>query len=325
MDHYLFVDRLKGLAMLLVVMGHLLLTSFGNAEDNPLFAICETTEMQLFSFLSGYVVTTMSLKKLIIKTPKLLLPMLLVGLFYSLYSGRPCSAFFYSPFKSGYWYFIFMFYCYVCLCIITTFSPKYKSNTINALQDIFWLISFYALFKVLRSLMHLTWDNDLFSLSLFTGFWPYFYSGILARKYNLVGVLVENNIIFSLALLFYFPFVYMYCTNGIIYMHLASLCAVIFLFYLFSKRERFSSAIERVLGRIGKSSMDVYLYHFFFLNTINLQIVGTWVNDTHNYFIESIVASSIAILIAILSIFIGNVIKKSNLLRCIIYGDFLCK
>ncbi len=70
-----YIDRLKGLAMILVAMGHLILVSFKNPVGNPLFAICKTTEMMLFSFLSGFVVTTMSFGKVIKKLPQLLLPM----------------------------------------------------------------------------------------------------------------------------------------------------------------------------------------------------------------------------------------------------------
>ncbi len=315
-----YIDRLKGLAMILVVMGHLILVSFKNPVGNPLFAICETTEMMLFSFLSGFVVTTMSFRKVIKKLPKLLLPMLTVGVIYTYYSGRQWDVFVNSPFKCGYWYFLFIAYCYLCLAIVQKCSIASIKHWQKVLQDVCWLVLFYLAVVLIKHLVHITWNSDWFSLSVFYSFWPYFMLGYIFRKYGFINRLAKMNALFSFALILYIPFVYLYCTHGHVFMHLAALCAIIVLLYIFSNRENDSSNSERFLGFIGKYSIDVYLFHFFFLNAINLKMVGDWVDRTNNYLIEFFFVSCIALLVSFLSICIAKLIKKSRLLYSVIYG-----
>lgn len=317
-----YIDRLKGLAMILVVMGHLILVSFKNPVGNPLFAICETTEMMLFSFLSGFVVTTMSFRKVIKKLPQLLLPMLTIGVFYTYYSGRQCYDFINSPFKCGYWYFLFLAYCYFCLSTIQKCSITFKKVWQSVLQDVVWLVFFCLIVVLIRHLLHISWNSDWLSLSVFYSFWPYFMLGNIFRKYNVVNYLEGNNLIFSFALLLYIPFVILYFKQGHVFMHLAALCAIIVLLYLFSKRDNNSSKTESLLNIIGQSSIDVYLFHFFFLNVINLYMVGDWIDRTNNYLIEFFFVLFIALLLSLLSICLANLIKKSRLLYSVIYGRF---
>ena len=144
----------------------------------------------------------------------------------------------------------------------------------------------------------------------------------LFRKYNLVNYLEDCNLIFSFTLLLYIPFVILYCRQGHVFMHLAALCAIIVLLFVFQKREKDSSYAESFLGYIGKSSIDVYLFHFFLLNAINLSMVGKWFDLTNNYFVEFLVVLSIAILVSSLCVFIARVFHKSNMLNVVVYGHF---
>ena len=315
-----YVDRLKGIAILLVVMGHLLLVSFDNANGNPLFTVCETTEMMLFSFLSGFVTKGMTFRKLFYKIPGLLLPMLTIGIVYTYYSGRNWEDFLYSPFKCGYWYFVFMVYSYLCSCVINRLGVVFNAHYLRIIQDVFWGLSFFLLFKILRSLIGVTWNYDFCSITVFTCYWPYFLLGMITRKYHLDDYLTQTNILFSLALLSYVPFTYLYLKHGFLFMHFAAISAIVVLLYLFSGRENETSRVETALSYIGKSSIDVYLFHFFFLNAINLHDLGTWVDDSKNYFLQSVLILGIALLISCLCILLAKIIRKSHLLLFIIYG-----
>ena len=55
-SRYEYIDRLKGLAILLVVMGHLMAFSL-IASRNPIFTVISSFHMPLFMFLSGLVVS----------------------------------------------------------------------------------------------------------------------------------------------------------------------------------------------------------------------------------------------------------------------------
>lgn len=103
----------------------------------------------------------------------------------------------------------------------------------------------------------------------------------------------------------------------------AGLFSVPTFIYLFRSREHKQSLIEDGLAFVGRRSLDVYIYHYFFIHLIFLAAFGEWVIKTGNYFIELIVCIFIAIGIAIICILAGYVVRQSNLLNNVIYGKFM--
>lgn len=57
MNHFAYIDRLKGFTILVVVMGHLALFSL-DTGSTTVFRIIQSFEMPLFMFLSGLVIST---------------------------------------------------------------------------------------------------------------------------------------------------------------------------------------------------------------------------------------------------------------------------
>ena len=55
MKRYDFIDYAKGLAIMLVVIGHLLQYNFSGTSSKGLFDLIYSFHMPLFMFLSGYV------------------------------------------------------------------------------------------------------------------------------------------------------------------------------------------------------------------------------------------------------------------------------
>src|SRR4051812_48829782 len=49
------MDALKGAAILLVVLGHAVQSSYVNFDSNPLFRVIYAFHMPLFMFVSGYI------------------------------------------------------------------------------------------------------------------------------------------------------------------------------------------------------------------------------------------------------------------------------
>lgn len=89
------------------------------------------------------------------------------------------------------------------------------------------------------------------------------------------------------------------------------------------QREYKDSKVERWLSDIGKQTLDIYIYHGFFILgalQLNLLFLKEWVYETNNYVLCFIIASLASILLAYLSIFIGKCVRTSNFFRIIIYG-----
>ena len=121
-----YIDRMKGFAIFLVVMGHVVGFAFGQADDLTGRWI-SSFHMPLFMFLSGLVACSgvvspyWNIGKLARKLRALLLPLFVFGLCYtftfvkSVVSG--VVGFVESPAKNGYWYLMTLAVFYVSLSL----------------------------------------------------------------------------------------------------------------------------------------------------------------------------------------------------------------
>lgn len=80
------------------------------------------------------------------------------------------------------------------------------------------------------------------------------------------------------------------------------------------------SKIENLLAWIGKGTLDIYIFHYFILQIINIPILGNWFIETSNYFLEVIFLCILSIIISCACICIGRTIRLSPLLTQIVYG-----
>lgn len=119
-----YIDQLKGLAMLLVVIGHIIVFC-GLGYDNIFIRNITMMNMPLFFFLNGLVISEkMSLKGLLRKTCQLLLPFFSWGILMTLYRNSTFLDFLFNYWKYGYWY---------LLVLLEFFIAQVGLNNINLL------------------------------------------------------------------------------------------------------------------------------------------------------------------------------------------------
>lgn len=130
-----YIDWLKAIAIISVVMGHVIGFDFFSLEDSSksfLNRFITSIHMPLFIFLSGLVVSykfesiTDICKKLFIKARVLLFPVILVGIPYALWRGFTLYEFVTSPMKYGYWYLLTLFELYILLYLVIYISKFTK-------------------------------------------------------------------------------------------------------------------------------------------------------------------------------------------------------
>lgn len=141
-----YIDRMKGLAIFLVVLGHVYYYAF-ERSNSMLSAFVGSFHMPLFMFLSGLVACSgvtppyWSLSKIIRKTRALLLPMLVFGLLFSdvftLDFSQRIMGFLESPSKYGYWYLMTLTVFYLSLSLFR-FNVKQKWYLDVALAIFIW-------------------------------------------------------------------------------------------------------------------------------------------------------------------------------------------
>ena len=108
-----YIDQLKGVAMFLVVVGHITLFSF-HLDEKPsfLFHFCCSIEMPLFTFLSGLMCKNIMdwegiKSKFIKQCRRLLFPFFVFGFLYAYMSG--CGGGKISHYKFQNWILVFAF------------------------------------------------------------------------------------------------------------------------------------------------------------------------------------------------------------------------
>ena len=87
-ERAILLDALRGFAIILVVLGHAIQSSFVDYDNNPFFRIIYSFHMPLFMFLSGYVSYASfdgTINKLVRRFRSLIIPFLFgyLLLFYS--------------------------------------------------------------------------------------------------------------------------------------------------------------------------------------------------------------------------------------------------
>ena len=146
--------------------------------------------------------------------------------------------------------------------------------------------------------------------------------GFIVRKHKEIEKIIDNMwlcvVFFVLSVIFGVLF---YERLNIIYHGLSGVFITFVLLKLFKLCESRGSVIEKQLALFGRNSLDIYLYQFFLLKLIDVSLVGKWSNSSHNYIVEFIIMLLMAILISYICIGIGLLLKKSSLIRKIVYGD----
>lgn len=247
------------------------------------------------------------------------MPFFVVGFACTFYRNATLYDFFQSGSKGGYWYLWVLAVFYLLLSIFRLCRGKLK-----ILWEILLASAIYILFKMLIRVYGIPGDHDIFSIGRCLEMWPYFILGIFTKKYNLLTYLHKYPVIASVAaisfiLTFFVAIDYYGCNLGRFY-KLAGISMLIYLIDIFSSRENQDTKLERQLAFIGRNSLEVYIFHYFFLVNINLSFLQSWALSTHNGLIELLLLIVVSVAITYLSMFIGWLFHQEKWLSRLIYG-----
>lgn len=315
-----YIDRLKGIAIILVVMGHVITFSMNHPIDDKLIKIISSFHMPLFMFLSGFVLSSPpNYKKLAKRFKQLIIPFLTIGLSYTLYMQHSIEDFFTNDAKLGYWYLfvLFIFNLFLLLFKLNTFN----NNNLKILCDIIIAIVIYTVLWGLSKLDSKA--NNLLSIYFFIKVWPFFIVGHLINKYhNLFNQLKQENNIYTIS---FIGTILYFCMvsrnfNSILFSLTCPFFVITTLFYIFVRRQKSYLCVERALEDIGKNTLEIYTLHYFLIANIRLDFLNQYF--TNNTIIEFITITIIAIIIIAIIYLITYLIKQSKLLHSFLFGRF---
>lgn len=326
MEKLNYIDRLKGFAILLVVMGHMYLFPM-HPNDNLIFRIISSFHMPLFLFLSGFVISNPSLTIFKNKAIKYLLPMFVFGTLFSLYMQQEFTwnylmktfNFLTEGSKNGYWYFLSLTIFYLTLPILNLCKNRKKFVEIG-IATLFYIV-FYVGWRKGGTI------GEVLSLEHAVCFYPFYILGYLSRKYNLVKLLLKNNWMFTIALVSYLILINLekeyipHNLYSILIRYVTPISAIIMCLFVFARREKDKSIIENQLAFWGKNTLSIYVLHFFIVYKINMETISFLFENNSNTFMQLLLVTVISIIVTYCSLYVGKFLKTSNLIRKYIYFE----
>lgn len=332
-NRIVFIDRLKGFTIFIVVIAHFYTFAF-HGTSSLYFRFFQSFEMYLFMWLSGYVAYISSMdviqkKEIYVKLlrrsimyicPAFVLSWIVEGIWRV--SQWNFDDMFYS-FWGGYWYLKSLAIYSLLQILIHKCNKLFFEFFICLIAYVF----FWGGWKLTPTL------NYIFSFEYEVCFFPFFVLGYYSRRFNVSQRILEHNFIFTISIIIYWIlfFVNDWPSNilsNIVGRFLMPLFFIVFCLYIFMKREGDSSMLERWFERIGRKTLDIYMYHMILMSTLGIYRFDTfwaWATSTGNQFFCLLLIIPLAIVVIYLSLGIGYVVRQSDCLRKLIYADFIKK
>lgn len=206
------LDYIRGIAMLMVVMGHVLLFSL-KIEHTALIGIIGICEMPLFFVVSGYLTHKereenfkRMLSRLLIRSRTLLVPLVVWSIVRNICDGT-VSYSLSDIYRGGYWFFLALWWCDVLNMFSAYLSKKFR---LGMLGDALLYGFVYAVI-LLGRIKNIDLGGVLPVQSV-QYYFPFFVMGLLMRKYQFLNGMVLNKYSYAVGMLlliigWYFSFI----------------------------------------------------------------------------------------------------------------------
>ena len=322
-----YIDELKGFTILVVVLAHVYFITL-NHPSSTVFRVSASFEMYLFMFISGFVAylpkNTLNEEQLVAKTKNRVISYIVPGYMISwivlgirLLLSQDNSLSFYN-FIEGYWYLKSL----SIYCLLGYVLYKCKKIWQELTICILVYVLFYIGWKYNKVL------NNIFNLEHVVCFFPFYMMGLYARRYDVfTNVKINGWVICSISALLYVLLMSMslhsHWINTLLQRGVIPIIAIICMIYLFRNREKESTAIDKWLKAIGGCTLDIYLYHVVILGQFFIPIIYTlFYRYTLGGLLEFIFALILTIVITYISIYVGRLVRRSNIGSRLIYGKW---
>jgi fucose 4-O-acetylase-like acetyltransferase len=331
-----FIDAIRGLAIILVVMGHAIAWNYPDWKDICMFdpsqpknhmaggvvwQIIYSFHMALFFMVSGYLSGTSIIDKknywdkIKNKTFRLLIPYFATG--YLIYFVRG---------NWGYWFLLTLYE--MSLLWIILFVLLKKLNPTSALwKDILVMALVYG---VLRGLSIFSLTAAYIDTNLLKYFIPFCF-GCLMKRHRVIENTIKEGKIFTVCLVLFFllfisrylteiPLLYVIIEKLDFFFSISALCACIATFSFFMNG--INQKIENLFVYLGKLSMPIYILHNLFLIQIaNVGIIILEQSAVTSITIQIVYSLIVSFIAIAMSIFLYHILHRSTLIRLLLFGE----
>jgi fucose 4-O-acetylase-like acetyltransferase len=322
-----YIDFIKGIAIILVVMGHVELYIL--SRHDIFITIISAIHVPTFIFLSGYlsyknkaaIQTQDIFLALWNKFKRLLIPFFLISILYAITFRLNYFLLFENSYKYGYWFTFTLFSLYAIYIISSVLSNK---------QSTIWkdIILYICIYLILSSLFYSHFISDkvlgILSLQQIVFYFPTFIFGVLMKKYSFYFEYLTQHIVILIVSLLTFISCIIMCEifkiDNLPILIISNISGVYLLIHTFKKLESSHFVNHLFINFLGSKSLEIYLIHFFFLIPLKEIWNQYLLHENSQLFLilYIIVFSAIVLSITILVI---NIITKSSILNKILFGN----
>ena len=298
-----YFDQMKGVAILFVVVGHILLWSLG-VKDTGLNQMYIIFYMPLFFYVSGYWTFKNNnsflevLKNVMKMSLHLLIPFFAFCFLFSLVKG--------TDFVS----------------LLSRGGGEYCIRKVkNDILYISLLVVPYAFFIVVDKcrLIDSSWSEAL-NVPNLVNYYRYFLLGWLCRKYDrLFELLFKNKLVFAIGTILYFAKWYFYDVNNMLLSFLGSIGAIVMLQQFFMHYSESQNKGLKVLTYLGKNTMIIYLAHYFFIPDL-VEVVKPLMAGDNMFIVTLSLSLLVAFPIILACLLLGKIIESNKYLAFIFLG-----
>lgn len=323
------IDNLRGVAIFLVILGHILITRAPGRGTYPLCEIIYSFHMSLFFFISGFLafktnrIEENGIKQYVIKkTKQLLIPylfwLLLAPIF--MYNIYPSSykelllKFNFIP-NLNYWflpllYIFFMLY----LLYLRGYNSILKKKSYDENMFVSLIIIFFSIIGLLLKEYYMV---------VYSIYFASFLLGHLISKNEELEKLISKKTIFTVSVIILCVLwkIFPIATNGnmyysllnLLYLAISSITAIIVLFNIF-RNQQLPQLVSKFLCEIGKNTMALYLLPIWLLPK------DFYWDDNDTYTLINLEACTIAVLHSLVALIVAKIVNLVPFLGLLLFG-----
>lgn len=316
MSRLIWVDSLKGILILLVVLGHCIATNIGNDSANKdyLWCLIYSFHMPAFIAVSGYLsyrkeaVPNKNLSTVFMRRfMQLMVPFFAWSAIFYLVSENSLNSYYHcilAP-NETYWFLWALFFIVVLFSLANFVSSK-----------ILWLkgreeILLCLICLICAGTLVALSDIRILGIQYILYYFIFYTLGYFINKFNIVAS--NKWVIIMLGIVWFVlgsywrphelpPFLYQYFGNSsairYVYKFVVALVAVVFIFSAAPALLNRHNALNNTLCAIGAISLGIYAFHMIILNSL-VKSVASLIDDPKLITICSFVILSIVSFVAV--------------------------
>ncbi|MDD6889869.1 MAG: acyltransferase [Bacteroidales bacterium] len=316
-----YFDNMKGVAILLVVIGHIMLFSFGFEDSQLVIFLC--FHMPVFFYISGFfaykeVTSLRSLcERLIKRGLTLLIPYVVFLCAWYIFAGRGSEILEIAMGGGGRYWFLYTLFVLSAFFLVYEYVIRRVKRAWVYVS--LWIVPYIVLIAIK---FHLTHDDGN-AYEIVTGlvnYYRYFLIGYLCRKYvNLNKLLFGNDVAACVGFVAFLLNWYFFDYHNILLVFGGNLGAIVVLQRFFQTEMIATSKVGAALSSIGRHSLAIYVIHYFFIPDISASVHDFL--DCGNPFIWQLTfAFLVSIPIVAASMFVGKLIETNRILNFVCFG-----